>query len=544
MNRRDVLRLGAAAPLARLAGALGLDVPRAADAVANPEPFSLAAAEATIVAPLPSRFADADALPVTEIAQRLGPLRIDVADARTAQLIRATGEHAQSVRLFRRTNDAWQRVVQEPDGTFTIAPDPSGPIELGVAVVLPQPSVATPEPMWPRAFEIAVTPAPATGSAARTGRRYTYRVAPFIIPSSLEHAEEIWVVSRSNTQETVRGLEAWAERAEIPLRVHEAQDPCDQWMQDTMEPGVFAMPAAASTVLLPAVVTGMRAGFGQAAAGLDLQMKERLRERGDVTIETGVPREESRWIDWFGNIEVSPPHTDRSGRHFPFGRIITGRQRELVMHPAVMKFFEAQGVQWPPIVIDTSWLLIGHVDEVINFVPARTSTGYKVLLPSPRAARDMLERLLAEGHGDLLVFADTRDQTTVRELRDTAAASDENAAIDATIAQTREQLMTELNLGVDDFVMVPCPFQRGRPLVPNAVNCLVANGHIVASEPRGPRVDGVDRFEVAIRDALAPCDARVTFVDAWRGYHQAAGEVHCGTNAFRRLRNAEWWKTG
>ena len=113
-----------------------------------------------------------------------------------------------------------------------------------------------------------------------------------------------------------------------------------------------------------------------------------------MTIVPGVPRKNTRWIDWYGNLEATPPYADSHGKRYPYGRVIVGKQRELTMHPGVMKFLEAQGLQWPPFVVDTSWLAIGHVDEVVNFVPAQNKAGFKVLLPSPQAARDMLEVLV------------------------------------------------------------------------------------------------------------------------------------------------------
>ena len=58
-----------------------------------------------------------------------------------------------------------------------------------------------------------------------------------------------------------------------------------------------------------------------------------------MTIAAGVPRENTRWIDWYGNLEATPPFTDRQGRRFPFGRLIVGKQL-LTMHPDVMKFLE------------------------------------------------------------------------------------------------------------------------------------------------------------------------------------------------------------
>ena len=87
-------------------------------------------------------------------------------------------------------------------------------------------------------------------------------------------------------------------------------------------------------------------------------------------MDAAESRAGTRWIDWYGNLEVSPPVKARNGREFPFGRILTGVQKGLGMHPDVLAFLEAQRLQSPPLIVDTSWLAIGHVDEVVSFVPA------------------------------------------------------------------------------------------------------------------------------------------------------------------------------
>ena len=254
-----------------------------------------------------------------------------------------------------------------------------------------------------------------------------------------------------------------------------------------------------------------------------------------------IARKQAGWNDWYGNIEATPPHTDRQGRRFPYGRVITGKHDGFTMHPGVLKFLEAQGVQWPPIVVDTSWLVIGHIDEVVNFVPAQSKAGFKVLLPSPKAAREMLEKLLAKGLAEEPVFAATDDEMTLRELRMKIAQTTENLGIDEVVARLREQLKMELNLEDSDFVMVPALFQGGLAVIPNAVNSVVVNGHLLVPKPLGPRVNEKDMFEQAIRAALAGCDVRVDFIDSWNAYHASGGEIHCGTNTFRRLRDPAWW---
>ena len=94
--------------------------------------------------------------------------------------------------------------------------------------------------------------------------------------------------------------------------------------------------------------------------------------------------------------------------------------------------------------------------------------------------------------------------------------------------------------------MLPLAFFRcgGIAVIPNPVNSLVVNGHLLVPEPRGPRRDEQDRFEMAIRNALAGCDVRLVFIDTWQAYHTSGGEIHCGTNAFRRLREPAWWTQG
>ena len=130
---------------------------------------------------------------------------------------------------------------------------------------------------------------------------------------------------------------------------------------------------------------------------------------------------------------------------------------------------------------------------------------------------------------------------TLGELGMTIAETSENLAIDGAVARIREQLKRELNLEDSDFVMLPALFQEGMAVIPNAVNSVVVNGHLLVPKPLGPQLNEQDGFEQAIREALAECNVRVVFIDSWDAYHTSGGEVHCGTNAFRRLRDPAWW---
>jgi hypothetical protein len=56
--------------------------------------------------------------------------------------------------------------------------------------------------------------------------------------------------------------------------------------------------------------------------------------------------------------------------------------------PAFRTFLDAQAVQ-PVLTFDTSWLHVGHVDEVAIFVPATGGQGYRLLMSSTQLATDI-----------------------------------------------------------------------------------------------------------------------------------------------------------
>jgi hypothetical protein len=495
-----------------------------------------------IAVPLPTRVAEQSRLPEKsrsgeELSNRLGRLRVETAKTARELLVSIDSGTPRSLRVYCKTAGVWQRVAQNPQQEWAIAAGEDGALELGVGVVIPDARRGGPRVAWPRAFTVQI----AARSNPREPIRIPFRVAPYIVPSALDPVERLLMVSQDLTSDSVEAVRDFAAQTATRLTALDVPEDSDQWMQDTIEPGLFTFPTGDRPQQVFAILSGLRDGSGAQSARLDQYVTRRLRGQGVLTVSPGVPRKQARWIDWYGNLEATPPHTDGRSREFPYGRIITGKQGELTMHPDVMRFLEAQAVQWPPVVVDTSWLLIGHVDETVNFVPAKGKPGFKVLLPSPRAAREMIEQLLAQGLGRATVFAGTDDETTLARLSMTVAGTTENSAIDEAVSRVRQQLKKELNLQDSDFVMLPALFDGGVAVIPNAVNSAVVNRYLLVPEPRGPLVGGVDAFEQAIRKSLERCDVRVFFIDAWDAYHMAGGELHCGTNAFRRLRDPEWW---
>jgi protein-arginine deiminase len=105
---------------------------------------------------------------------------------------------------------------------------------------------------------------------------------------------------------------------------------------------------------------------------------------------------------WRTKSETIPPY-ENAGKSYPMGRVFRGSVPDFHVDNAFARMTEAQAVQ-PPIYADTSWLLVGHIDETMSFVKMNNPRGWGVALNDPAMAKKMLEDLVAQGHGDTLLF--------------------------------------------------------------------------------------------------------------------------------------------
>lgn len=217
------------------------------------------------------------------------------------------------------------------------------------------------------------------------------------------------------------------------------------------------------------------------------------------------------------------------------------------------EFLYAQEVQ-APFEIYSDWLLVGHIDEIISFVPAPSGPGFRVLIASPRRTRGILDGV--EDPGAILWQGQRRREggklvpaeETIKELLDREALWSFNDDCQAHLDGVREEMSTQLALGDGDFAEIPVLFKpvgtdppRALAYFPDMVNHLVLGGFSIVPKPFGPSVEGEDVFERAFREAVP--QQQVRFVDDWLPYHEAAGEVHCGTNVRRRPpQDVRWWE--
>jgi protein-arginine deiminase len=334
----------------------------------------------------------------------------------------------------------------------------------------------------------------------------------------------------------------------------------DIWMQDCMEWGYSSLPTG---VGFRTVIRAPRdydwpdlREFPETLRSIDL---------GYYTV--GTP--EFSTVNSLGNLEVSPPVTSKAGKEYPWGRMYYGHTTvEAILNGDLEEFLNAQKVQ-EPVPIDTSWLHVKHVDEIMSFVPSNGGRkGFKLLLASPalgyeilknNRARNASAKMLARRRYSHPVIGLEAEVTIEDFLTDGLTSLDTrltsnhlesyNRAKQSDITRIRKGVL-EIEFGVDDsdIIEVPLIFADiedppfADALTANMVNMLVLGRHCIFPIPYGPVVGSNDLFQVYLEhklkaEGLIPCP-----IDDWYEYHVNLGEVHCGTNTLRIPKFAKWWE--
>lgn len=262
---------------------------------------------------------------------------------------------------------------------------------------------------------------------------------------------------------------------------------------------------------------------------------------------------EKNSLDSFGNLEVTPPVKD-----YPLGRIYHGGPKEDTqgreMMLAVRDFLEAQQVQ-KPLTLYSDWLLVGHVDEFMSFVPSFKQDDeqkFRLLLSSPRVFMEIMKELKNENKGELKLFQGKKGrdgklfETTVDKILNDVGLQIANWECQKYIDYNRNLLKKELGLQEDDIIDIPACFYPDRDkvsaLLPGLVNLVAFGKDLLLAKPFGPVVDGKCRIEQHVKEKLEPLDLKCHFIDDWDVYHVEDGEIHCGTNVLRKPFEYKWWE--
>jgi len=357
------------------------------------------------------------------------------------------------------------------------------------------------------------------------------KVAPFIMLSSVQKARRIYVRDYPGRNENlIRAIKELTAQIGVELKIigPAAYPPWEIWLQDIMEVGYSRTPLQSHHVVLKA---------NRDRPLDDMPEKEMLGPDhgwfrfGEYRPEAAQGRGGDGWLDWYGNLEVTPPLPGN-----PFGRIIYGYNKYTgqSLNPQIVRMLEAQGVQTPLIKIHTGWLMIKHVDEIFNFIPAKDGKGFKVLVPDATLTYRLLDQWNSEGKGSLPIYKDLRKNETLQALVNDVKLRDFNGWLQKEeIEFSIDSLKSAIDIDEDDIIRIPAlfePYEGYAPaLMPNMVNSVYMNGHMLMADPRGPLDAGKDLIQEYVRGLLNKEGVEVHFVDDL-AYHNRGGNVHCATN--------------
>ncbi|OCT71052.1 protein-arginine deiminase type-1-like [Xenopus laevis] len=376
--------------------------------------------------------------------------------------------------------------------------------------------------------------------------KVAFRLTPWIMTPNTQKPLEVYVCSVQDNGQFLKELVAFVKKAQCQLNIcPEFENFGDRWMQDEMEFGYIEAPHKRFPVVLD---SPRNRGLKEIPFNKILG-----RDFGYVTREPEHKADVSD-LDCFGNLEVSPPVKSK-GKNYPLGRILIGGPVADSDHSPtitrrmskVMKdFLVAQLVQCP-VELYSDWLLVGHIDEFMSFVPAPDKKGFRLLLASPNVCLELLREKEREGYGGSIMF----EGLDIVPYSITEILSDDNvlegsAYAQKCIDQNRDIMKEELGLSEEDILDIPALFKlvpdyKAEPFFPNMVNLLVLGQFLGIPKPFGPKIDGKCCLEQKVCSLLEPLGLDCTFIDDFGPYHQHAGEVHCGTNVIRKPFSDKWW---
>ncbi|MFF7726955.1 protein-arginine deiminase family protein [Streptomyces sp. NPDC008001] len=326
----------------------------------------------------------------------------------------------------------------------------------------------------------------------------------------------------------------------------------DIWRQDIAEPGYVTRPTPHGPQILRILLRSPNYWTSPDGRSASLRRAGRLlfrdlRGPGVGVVQQYTPtaqREKNvdELLNFTGNFESLPPYAGH-----PRGRILYGSSAERRPDPSFVGMLNAQGQQ-PPVVLDTSWLLVGHADETVHVVRADNARGWTLAVSDPRKAVELLQRARRAGEGGRHLFAGTAagDRPTVDQFLRYEQQAGDNADAARHIDGQLAVLLRETGLKPQEIVRLPVLYVRadagkGLPRRHIAFSPALANGlsltarDYAAPAPHGPQVAGRDLFRAETERALATGGVRVHWVENFSWAHLGGGEVHCATNALREV---------
>ena len=302
--------------------------------------------------------------------------------------------------------------------------------------------------------------------------------------------------------------------------------------------------------------------------------------------------EQDHNLDSFGNVQVIPPILP----DYPLGRILYGTsvddsQSEISYN--LIDLLESQQVQ-KPMRIDTGWLSVGHVDEIVSFVlDPSCSLGFRVLMVSTNLFFELLRQLDPEtfifddpelfylfqqpssaitqrfqlkdqkqdpkqdqnqeqkqdqkqGHGQGKGSCIYQSRLKVKDLLSWTELIETNQTYQKRLDDNKRLMAQELCIKSSEIREIPICYwpkslsERAKSIFPNMINYLYLGTSILVPKPFGPKVKNHDLFEKTFQDVI-PKSIRIYFINNWTPYYLLEGDIHCGTLVKRTHPQQPWW---
>ncbi len=494
---------------------------------------------------------------IAHAPENLTPLRtVPIADVPSdaAGTLQVIGAGKEKVRLFIKRGNTWSKIT---DADQLKADELRAGVELG----LDGKDVVRDSKVWDGTVTVRFT---VKAGSLSSQDDVVLREAPVLTHHHVQQAQEILVAAggmdNPDQSHFVQDLARLVKDAGISTPLRQLNSGDDQWAQDYVEPGYASMPGPDGK---PRVIRIMirSAQKGREAGRV---VFTDLRGPGIGAIQMSGKSGYNQ-IDSMGNLETIPPYS-YNGHNYPVGRIIMGQHGNTKPDQEMLTFLESQGLQ-KPLLLDTSWLLVGHVDEFVQFLPAKNGRGWIIALADPTGGLDLLRAAQKAGKGETPVFSRPQSdgdpvQTINQVLADTAMIQ-ANTMAAQKIAANLETLKRETGINDAEVIKIPAVYvgldfsgntegpggvtlagsSGVNAYIPGAINGIVLSPtQYIAPRQWGPVIDGKDIFAEAVSAAYAKAGMSVSYLDDWATHHYSGGEVHCGTNTLRDT-SAPWWPT-
>uniref|UniRef100_A0A8C5L6A9 Protein-arginine deiminase n=1 Tax=Jaculus jaculus TaxID=51337 RepID=A0A8C5L6A9_JACJA len=391
-----------------------------------------------------------------------------------------------------------------------------------------------------------------------------FRVAPCIFTPSTQMPLEVYLCSELQLQGFADTVSRLSERSDVHVvSVYEDPSRLGRWLQDEM---AFCYTQA------PHKTVSLVLDTPRATELEDYPMKYSLSPGiGYMTQNTEDHQVAS--LDSIGNMIVSPP-VKAQGKEYPLGRVLLGSSfhpspESRTMSKKLRDFLWAQQVQ-APVELFSDWLMTGHVDEFMCFVPIddhEDRKGFRLLLASPSACYNLLQEKQKEGYGDATLFGEVRtdqlhsngrEARTITQLLTDKSLRKQNDYVEKCICLNRTILKKELGLVEKDIIAIPqlfcleqltnvpsdqqTPKLFARAYFPNMLRMIVLGQNLGIPKPYGPQIKGTCCLEEKMCRLLEPLGLKCTFIDDFDCYLADIGDF-CPCVSVRRAPFAfKWWK--